>query len=58
MAEAARAVSRDASPDAFIFEITGAPEQIDDFINLMRPLGLVEVVRSGVLGLSRGGKVA
>ncbi|HVY13162.1 MAG TPA: acetolactate synthase small subunit [Alphaproteobacteria bacterium] len=58
VAEAARAVSRDASPDAFIFEITGAPEQIDDFINLMRPLGLVEVVRSGVLGLSRGGKVA
>ncbi len=58
VAEAAGAVSRDASPEAFVFEITGTPGGIDGFVGLMRPLGLIEVVRSGVLGLSRGAKSA
>jgi acetolactate synthase-1/3 small subunit len=58
VAEAARAISRDASPEAFVFEITGTADEVNNFINLMRPLGLIEVVRSGVLGLSRGGKAA
>jgi acetolactate synthase-1/3 small subunit len=58
VAEAAKAISRDASPEAFIFELTGTAEQVDNFIALMRPLGLIEVARSGVLGLSRGGRAA
>jgi acetolactate synthase-1/3 small subunit len=56
VAEAAHALMRDTSPEAFIFEITGTADEINNFIELMRPLGLLEVVRSGVLGLSRGGK--
>jgi acetolactate synthase-1/3 small subunit len=56
VAEAAKAVARDASPEAFIFELTGTAEEVDNFVNLMRPLGLIEVARSGVLGLARGAK--
>jgi acetolactate synthase-1/3 small subunit len=37
-----------------VFEITGAPEKIDAFAELMRPLGLVEMARTGVAALPRG----
>ena len=40
-----------------IFEVTGAPSKIDSFIELMRPLGLVEVSRTGVLSIQRGVEV-
>jgi acetolactate synthase, small subunit (EC 2.2.1.6) len=39
---------------AFVFEITGTPDKIDAFIDLMRPLGLVEIARTGVAAMSRG----
>jgi acetolactate synthase-1/3 small subunit len=44
----------DTTLQSFIFEITGAPAKIDKFERLMRPLGLVEVSRTGVLSISRG----
>ncbi|MEJ0064362.1 MAG: acetolactate synthase small subunit [Caulobacteraceae bacterium] len=44
----------DTTSQSFIFEITGAPSKIDKFTNLMRPLGLVEVSRTGVLSIKRG----
>jgi len=44
----------DATLDSFIFELTGASAKIDTFIDLMRPLGLVEVSRTGVLSIHRG----
>ncbi len=37
-----------------MFEITGAPDKIDSFIELMRPLGLIDVSRTGVAAISRG----
>ncbi|MEL6955819.1 MAG: acetolactate synthase small subunit, partial [Pseudomonadota bacterium] len=37
-----------------VFEITGASEKIDQFLELMVPLGLVEVSRTGVLSIRRG----
>ena len=40
----------------FVFEITGTPEKIDAFADLMRPLGLEEVARTGVAALARGKK--
>jgi len=40
--------------ESFIFEITGASEKIEQFIALMLPLGLVEVSRTGVVGIARG----
>jgi acetolactate synthase-1/3 small subunit len=37
-----------------VFEITGASEKIESFINLMLPVGLVEVSRTGVVAIARG----
>jgi acetolactate synthase-1/3 small subunit len=44
----------DTTHTSFVFEITGAPEKIDNFVDLMRPLGLVDVSRTGVAAISRG----
>ena len=43
----------DTTHASFVFEITGAPAKIDSFVELMRPLGLVEVSRTGVAAISR-----
>ena len=44
----------DSTLDSFVFEITGPPEKIDAFADLMRPLGLTEIARTGVAALLRG----
>ena len=54
LADAFRARVIDAGTESFIFEITGATEKIESFINLMLPLGLVEVSRTGVVAIARG----
>lgn len=53
-AEIFRAKAVDSTPRSFVFEITGSSEKIDAFIALMRPLGLVEICRTGVAAVSRG----
>ncbi|MDE2111458.1 MAG: acetolactate synthase small subunit [Alphaproteobacteria bacterium] len=54
MADSFRARPVDTTHTSFVFEITGAPAKIDSFIDLMCPLGLVEVSRTGVAAISRG----
>ncbi|MDF1727861.1 MAG: acetolactate synthase small subunit [Sulfitobacter sp.] len=54
LADIFRANVVDSTLESFVFEITGAPDKIDAFADLMRPLGLVEVARTGVAALSRG----
>ncbi|WP_029040092.1 acetolactate synthase small subunit [Cucumibacter marinus] len=54
LAEAFRAQVVDATTDSFVFEITGKSSKIEQFITLMQPLGLVEVVRTGRTAISRG----
>ena len=54
LADAFRARVIDATIESFIFEITGRTEKIDQFVELMLPLGLTEVSRTGVVGISRG----
>jgi len=54
LADIFRANVVDSTLTSFVFEITGAPDKIDAFADLMRPLGLVEVARTGVAALSRG----
>lgn len=49
-----RAKVVDTTHESFVFEVTGAPSKIDKFIDLMRPLGLVELSRTGVLSITRG----
>ncbi len=44
----------DSSIESFVFEITGASDQIDAFIHLIEPLGLTEVSRAGVVAMARG----
>lgn len=54
LADAFRAQVVDATTESFVFEVTGKPSKIDQFITLMTPLGLVEVVRTGLAAISRG----
>src|SRR5688572_20569840 len=54
LADAFRARVIDASTESFVFEITGKGDKIDQFVELMLPLGLVEVSRTGVVAISRG----
>lgn len=54
VSEIFRAKVIDTTLESFIFELTGASEKIDAFTDLMRPLGLVEVSRTGVLSIRRG----
>ena len=54
LAEIFRANVVDSTLESFVFEITGTPEKIDAFADLMRPLGLADVARTGVAALSRG----
>ena len=49
-----RAKVIDSTHESFVFEVTGASAKIDSFVELMRPLGLVEVSRTGVLSIQRG----
>jgi len=54
LADIFRANVVDSTLESFVFEITGAPEKIDAFADLMRPLGLSEIARTGVAALLRG----
>jgi acetolactate synthase-1/3 small subunit len=54
IADVFRAKPVDTTTSSFVFELTGAPDKIDTFVSLMRELGLVEVGRTGVVGMSRG----
>jgi acetolactate synthase I/III small subunit len=54
LADAFRARVIDATTESFVFEITGATDKIEQFINLMLPLGLVEVARTGIAAIMRG----
>ncbi|MFK7941742.1 MAG: acetolactate synthase small subunit [Paracoccaceae bacterium] len=54
MAEIMGARVADVTLESFVFELSETPEQIDAFAELMGPLGLVEMARTGVAALSRG----
>ena len=54
LADAFRARVIDATTESFVFELTGNTDKINQFIDLMRPLGLVEVSRTGVAAIGRG----
>ena len=54
--EVFRARVVDSTTDSFVFEVTGTTEKVNAFIELMQPIGLIEIVRTGVAALSRGDK--
>ena len=56
LADIFRAKVVDSTLGSFVFEITGTSEKVDAFADLMRPLGLTEIARTGVAALSRGAR--
>lgn len=58
IADIFRARAVDSTTKSFVFEITGSSEKIDAFINLMQPLGLIEISRTGVVAIARGAEGA
>ena len=58
VADVFRAKVVDTTTASFIFELTGAPDKIDSFVAIMRELGLVEVGRTGIVGMMRGSERA
>ncbi|MBN8832589.1 MAG: acetolactate synthase small subunit, partial [Sphingomonadales bacterium] len=54
LADVFRAKVVDTTLESFVFEITGPTSKVDTFVGLMRELGLVEVGRTGVVGMLRG----
>jgi acetolactate synthase I/III small subunit len=56
LAEIFRASVIDASTEHFVFEITGRSSKIEQFIAIMRELGLAEVSRTGIAAIARGAK--
>src|ERR1700757_4507945 len=53
IADIFRARVVDATIESFVFEMTGSTDKLNAFINLMRPLGLVDVARTGVAAIAR-----
>ena len=54
IADTFRARVVDTTVGSFVFELTGASDKLDAFIELMRELGLAEVSRTGIAALARG----
>jgi acetolactate synthase-1/3 small subunit len=46
----------DVSTDSLTVEITGTPDKIDAFLNLMKSYGIIELARTGITALARGAK--
>ena len=56
LADVFRAKGIDAKADSFVFEVTGNSDKVDTFISLMSALGLVDVGRTGIVAMTRGGE--
>ena len=54
LADVFRAKVIDSTTESFVFEITGSSDKVNAFIDILRPLGLVEVSRTGVVAIARG----
>ena len=54
IADIFRARVVDSTIESFVFEMTGSSAKLNAFINLMQPLGLVDVSRTGVVAIARG----
>ncbi|WP_397588396.1 acetolactate synthase small subunit [Sandarakinorhabdus limnophila] len=54
LADVFRARPVDTSTASFVFEVSGSSEKVNQFIALMREVGLVEVARTGVVAIARG----
>ena len=46
----------DVAPDAITVELTGNPDKISDFLQIVEPFGIRELVHSGVIAIGRGSR--
>ena len=46
----------DVAPDALTLEVTGNPDKLDSFLRVLEPFGVRELVQSGLVAISRGGR--
>ena len=46
----------DLSPDSMVFELTGRPEKVDAFLKMFGGYEILELCRTGITALERGGK--
>jgi acetolactate synthase I/III small subunit len=54
MVDVFRARIVDVATNSFIIEITGDEEKIEGFVDVLRPWGIIEMVRTGVVSMARG----
>jgi acetolactate synthase I/III small subunit len=54
MVDVFRARVVDVAPDSLIIEITGTEDKIDGLLDVLRPYGVLEMVRTGRVAMSRG----
>ena len=48
----------DVASDSLIVEVTGTEEKVDRFLEIVRPFGIKEMVRTGMVAMTRGGSVS
>ena len=46
----------DVAPESLILEITGSEDKIDGLLEVLRPFGILEMVRTGIVAMRRGNK--
>jgi acetolactate synthase-1/3 small subunit len=51
-----KATAIDVSPTSICFQVTGEPRKINDFVELVRPYGIAELVKSGRIAMGRDTK--
>lgn len=54
IADVFRARVVDSTAESFVFELTGESAKLDEFIDMMREVGLIEICRTGIAAVSRG----
>ena len=54
LCEVFRARVVDVAPDAMVVEITGTQDKIDGLLDVLRPFGIIEMVRTGAIAMTRG----
>jgi len=56
LASVFRARVVDVAPESLIIEITGGEDKIDGLLEVLRPYGVLEMVRTGIVAMRRGNK--
>jgi acetolactate synthase-1/3 small subunit len=58
LAEVFRARIVDVAPDSLVIEITGTEDKLDGLVDVLRPYGVLELVRTGRIAIARGARTA